>query len=53
MKPILLLIKPVKKRSPLKSNLSNRTNLVNSIGIGPIEEIGHISKKSKISSFKT
>ena len=35
MKPILLSIKPVNKWFPLKFNLSNRANLVNSIGIGP------------------
>jgi len=35
MKPILLSMKPVNNSSSLKSNLFNRANLVNSIGIGP------------------
>jgi len=51
MKPILLSIKLVNKGSSSKSNLSNRANLVNSIGIEPIKEIEYMTTRSKISSF--
>ena len=50
MKPILLSIKPVK--GSLKDKLSNRANLVNSIGIGPMKEIKHM-RTNQTSSFKT
>jgi len=51
MKPILLAIKPVNNSSSLKFNLSNRTNLVNSIGIGP-RNILRTCQQDKISYFK-